>query len=165
MGHLRKVKRAATPYGSSARRSCSPSGTKVDRSNTNISVPVSRVADFIERADAAVKAAMPGIRPVPFGHVGDGNIHFNLTQPVGADQADFLAQWETMNGIVHEIALDLGGSISAEHGIGRFKRDEMRQVKSPVELDMMQRVKAALDPHRLLNPRALLPGDDGDDHQ
>jgi len=131
----------------------------------DISVPVSRVADFIERADAAVKAAMPGIRPVPFGHVGDGNIHFNLTQPVGADQADFLAQWETMNGIVHEIALDLGGSISAEHGIGRFKRDEMRQVKSPVELDMMQRVKAALDPHRLLNPRALLPGDDGDDHQ
>ncbi len=131
----------------------------------DISVPISRVADFIARASAAVKAAMPGIRPVPFGHVGDGNIHFNLTQPVGADQKAYLAEWERMNGIVHEAALELGGSISAEHGIGRFKRDEMRLVKSPVELDMMLRVKAALDPEGLLNPGALLPGYDGDEHE
>jgi len=128
----------------------------------DISVPVSRVADFIARASDAVKAAMPGIRPVPFGHVGDGNIHFNLTQPVGADQKAYMAEWERMNHIVHEVALDLGGSISAEHGIGRFKRDEMRQVKSPVELDMMLRVKAALDPEGLMNPQALLPGPSGD---
>ena len=131
----------------------------------DISVPVSRVADFIARASDAVKAAMPGIRPVPFGHVGDGNIHFNLTQPVGADQKAYLAQWEAMNHIVHEVALDLGGSISAEHGIGRFKRDEMRLVKSPVELDMMLRVKAALDPEGILNPHALLPGFSGDEPQ
>jgi FAD/FMN-containing dehydrogenase len=124
----------------------------------DISVPVSRVADFIARASAAVEAAMPGIRPVPFGHVGDGNIHFNLTQPSGADTAAYLEQWEAMNAIVHAVALDLGGSISAEHGIGRFKRDEMRLVKSPVELDMMQRIKAALDPNRSMNPNALLPG-------
>jgi FAD/FMN-containing dehydrogenase len=129
----------------------------------DISVPVSRVADFIARASDAVKRAMPGIRPVPFGHVGDGNIHFNLTQPVDADQKAYLAEWEAMNHIVHEVALDLGGSISAEHGIGRFKRDEMRLVKSPVELDMMQRVKAALDPEGILNPHALLPGPSGDE--
>ena len=128
----------------------------------DISVPVSRVADFIARAGDAVKAAMPGIRAVPFGHVGDGNIHFNLTQPAGADQKEYMAEWERMNHIVHEVALDLGGSISAEHGIGRFKRDEMRLVKSPVELDMMLRVKAALDPEGLMNPQALLPGPSGD---
>jgi FAD/FMN-containing dehydrogenase len=129
----------------------------------DISVPVSRVADFISRASAAVEAAMPGVRPVPFGHVGDGNIHFNLTQPVGADTAAYLDQWEAMNRIVHAVALDLGGSISAEHGIGRFKRDDMRLVKSPVELDMMLRIKAAFDPNGSMNPNALLPGPVGDD--
>jgi FAD/FMN-containing dehydrogenase len=129
----------------------------------DISVPVSRVADFIAQATAAVEAAMPGIRPVPFGHVGDGNIHFNLTQPIGADQKTYLDQWERMNQVVHAVALDLGGSISAEHGIGRFKRDDMLQVKSPVELDMMQRIKAALDPDRSMNPYALLPGLGGDE--
>jgi FAD/FMN-containing dehydrogenase len=128
----------------------------------DISVPVSRVADFIARASAAVKAAMPGIRPVPFGHVGDGNIHFNLTQPAGADTKAYMAEWERMNHIVHEVALDLGGSISAEHGIGRFKRDEMRQVKPAPELDMMLAIKAALDPEGLMNPHALLPGPSGD---
>jgi len=106
---------------------------------------------------------MPGIRPVSFGHVGDGNIHFNLTQPAGADTKAYMAEWERMNHIVHEIALDLGGSISAEHGIGRFKRDEMRHVKSPPELDMMLAIKAALDPEGLMNPHALLPGPSGDD--
>ncbi len=129
----------------------------------DISVPVSRVADFIAQASSAVEAAMPGIRPVPFGHVGDGNIHFNLTQPIGADTAAYLDKWEAMNAIVHEVALELGGSISAEHGIGRFKREDMRLVKSPVELDMMMRIKAALDPERSMNPNALLPGPDGDE--
>jgi FAD/FMN-containing dehydrogenase len=128
----------------------------------DISVPVSRVADFIAQATEAVVAAFPGARPMPFGHVGDGNIHFNVTQPAGADQAAYMATWEAMNHVVHPIALALGGSISAEHGIGRFKRDEMRMVKSPEELDMMQRVKAALDPDRVMNPGALLPKISGD---
>ena len=87
----------------------------------DISVPVSRVADFIAGATAAVEAVLPGIRPVPFGHVGDGNIHFNLTQPAGADSAAYLARWDELNRIVHEIVLSFGGSVSAEHGIGRFK--------------------------------------------
>jgi FAD/FMN-containing dehydrogenase len=128
----------------------------------DISVPVSRVPEFIALATQAVEAAIPGIRPTPFGHAGDGNIHFNLSQPVGADQAAYLARWEEVNRIVHDIALDLGGSISAEHGIGRFKRDEMSRIKSPVELDMMRRIKAALDPDGTMNPGALLPPPDGE---
>jgi FAD/FMN-containing dehydrogenase len=123
----------------------------------DVSVPISRIAEFVTQATAAVEAALPGIRPVPFGHVGDGNIHFNLTQPAGADGAAYLARWEEFNRIVHDIVLSLGGSVSAEHGIGRFKRDEMRRIKSEVELDLMRRVKAALDPDDLMNPGALLP--------
>ena len=122
----------------------------------DISVPVSRIATFITRATAAVGSLLPGVRPVPFGHVGDGNIHFNLTQPVGADRDAFLGQWEAANRVVHDIAIDLGGSISAEHGIGRFKRDELRRVKSAVEIDMMRRIKAALDPESLMNPGVML---------
>ncbi len=125
----------------------------------DISVPVSLIPRFIERATAVVEQALPGIRPVAFGHAGDGNIHFNLTQPVGADTSAYLAQWEIFNRIVHDIALDLGGSISAEHGIGRFKREEMRRIKSPAELDMMRAVKSALDPLNLMNPGALFPVD------
>lgn len=123
----------------------------------DVSVPVSRIPDFLAQAVAAVERALPGIRPVPFGHVGDGNIHFNLTQPEGADAAAFLARWEEFNRIVHDVVLGFGGSVSAEHGIGRFKRDEMARVKSPVELDLMRRVKRALDPEDLMNPGALLP--------
>jgi FAD/FMN-containing dehydrogenase len=123
----------------------------------DISVPVSRVADFIAQASDAVKAHMPGIRPVAFGHVGDGNIHFNLTQPMGADPAAYLAQWEDFNRIVHDVALGLDGSISAEHGIGRFKREEMALIKSAPELDMMRRVKTALDPDGVMNPGVMLP--------
>jgi len=123
----------------------------------DISVPVSRVADFIAQASDAVEAHMPGIRPVAFGHAGDGNIHFNLTQPPGADAAAFLAQWEVFNRIVHDVALGFDGSISAEHGIGRFKREEMALIKSPPELDMMRRVKAALDPDGVMNPGVMLP--------
>jgi len=123
----------------------------------DVSVPVSRIADFLSRAMTAVEALLPGIRPVPFGHVGDGNIHFNLTQPAGADTAAYLARWDEFNRVVHDIVLSFGGSVSAEHGIGRFKRDELARVKSPVELELMRRVKAALDPDDLMNPGALLP--------
>lgn len=118
----------------------------------DISVPVSRVAEFITTAVAAVEKAMPGVRPVPFGHVGDGNIHFNLSQPVDADRAAFIAHWDEMSAVVHEIVRALGGSISAEHGIGRMKRDEMAATKSAVEMEIMRAVKRALDPKGILNP-------------
>jgi FAD/FMN-containing dehydrogenase len=123
----------------------------------DVSVPVSRIPDFISRATAAVERELPGIRPVPFGHAGDGNIHFNLTQPAGANAGEYLERWEFFNRIVHDITLDFGGSISAEHGVGRFKREEMGRIKSPPELDMMRRVKAALDPENLMNPGVMFP--------
>jgi FAD/FMN-containing dehydrogenase len=89
---------------------------------------------------------------VPFGHVGDGNIHFNLSQPVGADKDAFIARWDEMNVIVHDIVRSLDGSISAEHGVGVMKRDEIAATKSPVEIEMMRAVKRALDPKNILNP-------------
>ena len=118
----------------------------------DVSVPVSSIGDFIERATKAVEKLMPGVRPVPFGHVGDGNIHFNLTQPIGADKAAFLARWDEMSAAVHGIVRELSGSISAEHGVGRMKRDEIAATKSPVEIEMMKTLKRALDPKGILNP-------------
>ena len=123
----------------------------------DVSVPVSRVAEFIERAEAAVAQACPGIRPTPFGHVGDGNIHFNLSQPEGADTAAYLARWDEICHVVNEVIFDLDGSISAEHGVGRFKKDEMPVIKSPVEFDLLRAMKTALDPKGLLNPGKMLP--------
>ncbi|HZS83005.1 MAG TPA: FAD-binding oxidoreductase [Stellaceae bacterium] len=123
----------------------------------DVSVPVSRVAEFVRRATAASEARLPGIRPVAFGHVGDGNIHFNLSQPPGADRAAFLARWHEFNEIVHGIAAALGGSISAEHGLGRLKRDEIARYKSPLELDLMRKMKRALDPDGIMNPGKVIP--------
>ncbi|MFZ2466794.1 MAG: FAD-binding oxidoreductase [Parvibaculum sedimenti] len=125
----------------------------------DVSVPVSAVAAFISRATKAVEAALPGIRPVPFGHVGDGNIHFNLTQPVGSDKESYLARWDEMSAIVHGIVRELGGSISAEHGIGRMKRDEIAATKSPVEMELMRTLKRALDPKGILNPGKVVSVD------
>jgi FAD/FMN-containing dehydrogenase len=122
----------------------------------DVSIPVSCVADFIATATALVESLVPGVRPVPFGHVADGNIHFNLTQPEGADGPTFLERWDEINRAVHDVVLSLGGSISAEHGIGTFKREELVRVKSPVELDLMRRVKSLLDPQGLMNPGKLL---------
>jgi D-lactate dehydrogenase (cytochrome) len=122
----------------------------------DVSVPVASVPDFLRRAIAAVEARLPGIRPCPFGHVGDGNIHFNLTQPEGMDPDAYLSRWEDMNRVVHDIVVAMGGSISAEHGVGRLKVDEIRHYKSPVEIEMMRKVKAALDPQGLLNPGAVV---------
>ena len=118
----------------------------------DIAVPVSSIPVFIERATAAVQRLVPGIRPVTFGHLGDGNLHFNLTQPVDADSDAFLARWDEVNALVHDIVVDLDGSISAEHGIGRIKVDENRRLKPPVEIALMRQVKAALDPANLMNP-------------
>lgn len=122
----------------------------------DVSVPVASIPDFLDKAMAAVEAFVPGCRPVPFGHIGDGNIHFNISQPVGADKEAYLAKWDEMNAIVHGIVNEFGGSISAEHGIGRLKRDLLKDVKPGIELDLMKRVKAAFDPKGLLNPGRVL---------
>ena len=124
----------------------------------DVSVPVSRVAEFIIRATAAVSERLPGIRPMAFGHVGDGNIHFNLTQPEGADTASYLARWHEFNDIVHGVVRELHGSISAEHGVGALKRDEIARYKSPVEIELMRRVKHALDPANIMNPGKVVSG-------
>jgi FAD/FMN-containing dehydrogenase len=118
----------------------------------DISVPVSRLPAFLAEALAAATQLIPGIRPVPFGHVGDGNLHFNFTQPVGMDKDAYLAQWEALNRVVHDIVIAHGGSISAEHGIGVLKREEARRTKSAVELELMTRIKRALDPKGIMNP-------------
>ena len=118
----------------------------------DVSVPIAAVPDFITQASAAVEALVPGARPVPFGHLGDGNIHFNVSQPVGADRLAYLARWQEMNDCVHAVVAKLGGSISAEHGIGRLKRDDLVRVKDPVALDLMRALKRTLDPKGILNP-------------
>jgi FAD/FMN-containing dehydrogenase len=122
----------------------------------DVSVPVSRVAEFIIRATAGVTERLPGIRPMAFGHVGDGNIHFNLTQPEPADTDAYLARWQEFNDIVHGVVRELQGSISAEHGVGRLKRDEITHYKSPIEIELMRRVKRALDPGNIMNPGKLV---------
>ncbi len=130
----------------------------------DVSVPVSRVAEFVVRASAAVEKRLPGTRPIAFGHVGDGNIHFNLTQPPSpartargdpeesADREAYLARWQEFNNIVHGIVRDLQGSISAEHGVGRLKRDEITHYKPAIEIELMRRVKRAFDPDDIMNP-------------
>jgi FAD/FMN-containing dehydrogenase len=122
----------------------------------DISVPVPAIPAFIEEASAAVTRLMPGARPVPFGHFGDGNIHFNVSQPLGMDKAAFLNRWDEVSALVHDIVLRYDGSISAEHGIGQMKRDMLGRVKSPVELDMMEAIKRSLDPKNILNPGKVL---------
>jgi len=122
----------------------------------DVAVPVARVPEFIVRANQLVELMIPGARPVPFGHLGDGNIHYNVSQPPAMDRTIFLSNWETLNAAVHEIVLDLGGSISAEHGIGRLKRDLLPHAKQPIELELMRRIKTAFDPHGILNPGKLL---------
>lgn len=122
----------------------------------DISVPVSYIPDFLVRATAAVDTALPGVRVCTFGHVGDGNIHFNLSQPLTMDKETFLSQWFHLNQIIHDIVTTMNGSIAAEHGIGCLKREEMIRCKSPVELSLMRRIKQSIDPHNLMNPGKLL---------
>ena len=122
----------------------------------DISVPVGSVPALIEQAGAAVEKLIPGARPVPFGHLGDGNIHYNVSQPVGADERAFLDRWEEVNAVVHAIVAKLGGSISAEHGIGVLKRELLPGVKDAVELELMRSLKRALDPDGILNPGKVL---------
>ena len=122
----------------------------------DISVPVSAIPEFLERAGQVVEKVCPGARPVPFGHFGDGNIHYNVTQPAGMDRQAYLAQWGDMSAAVHALVAQMSGSISAEHGIGQLKRDELAKHKSPVEMDLMRSIKAALDPNGILNPGKVL---------
>lgn len=123
----------------------------------DVSVPLSRVPEFIERATAAVEAAMPAARVCPFGHMGDGNVHFNVSQPVGMDRARFLDHWERFNRTIHDLVQELGGSFSAEHGVGKLKLKDMDRYKEDVELDLMRAVKTALDPLGIMNPGKVLP--------
>ena len=122
----------------------------------DVSVPIGAVPDFIAEASAAVARRTPGARVVAFGHMGDGNIHFNVSQPIGADKAAFLADWDGMNEVVHAIVEKYQGSFSAEHGVGRMKRALLAAKKDPAALDVMRRLKAALDPDGIMNPGKVL---------
>ena len=123
----------------------------------DISVPVSAIPAFVAQADAALQAAYPGVRLVNFGHLGDGNLHYNVQAPLGEDGARFLANAEhRVNRIVFDAVASWGGSFSAEHGIGALKRDELARRKSPVALALMRQIKAALDPSGLFNPGRVL---------
>ena len=122
----------------------------------DVSVPIGAVPALIAEGTAAVERAIPGVRPCPFGHMGDGNIHFNFSQPVGADPKAFMAREQDANAAVYEVVARLGGSVSAEHGIGQLKTALLRQVKDPVALEMMRAIKAALDPNGILNPGKML---------
>jgi FAD/FMN-containing dehydrogenase len=122
----------------------------------DISVPVAAVPAFIAEANAAVVKLVPGARPVPFGHLGDGNIHYNVSQPIGADTAEFMDRWHDVNAAVFDIVLRMGGSISAEHGIGVLKRDELPDVKDKVALELMRAIKSTLDPLGIMNPGKVL---------
>ncbi|MGF1623109.1 MAG: FAD-binding oxidoreductase, partial [Rhodomicrobiaceae bacterium] len=122
----------------------------------DVSVPVAALPEFLRRALDAVTELVSGCRPVAFGHYGDGNIHFNITQPEGADKAAFLARWGEVTGVVNAIVLELGGSISAEHGIGYLKRDLLTEIKQPVEIELMRKIKQAFDPAGILNPGKVI---------
>ena len=139
-----------------------PEAQKLDGASIkhDISVPVSRIPVFMEEAATAAVAAVEGVRVCAFGHVGDGNLHFNMNQPVGGDPAAFLEREDELNTIVHDAASRHGGSISAEHGIGQLKREALIHYKPAIAIELMRRIKAALDPDNLMNPgKVLAPPD------
>jgi FAD/FMN-containing dehydrogenase len=123
----------------------------------DVSVPTSKVPEFIEQATALVEKLIPGVRVCAFGHLGDGNIHFNLSQPETMDKQAFLDHWQSTNRAVHDLVAGMGGSFSAEHGVGQLKKDEMKRLKDPVELDLMRAVKNSFDSQNLMNPGKVLP--------
>ncbi|PPJ47566.1 FAD-binding oxidoreductase [Rhizobium sp. KAs_5_22] len=122
----------------------------------DVSVPVSRVPRFLADADAAVLALIPDARVFAFGHLGDGNIHYNISQPVGADKAAFIARWREVNAVVHAVVHAHGGSISAEHGVGQLKRDELIASRPAIETELMNRIKQAFDPAGIMNPGKMV---------
>jgi FAD/FMN-containing dehydrogenase len=121
----------------------------------DVSLPISRVADFIDQAGQALAAQFPGVRIDAFGHVGDGNIHYDVLGPTGGDPARHSETRQAGARIVHDLVNSLGGSISAEHGLGVMKTNEARRYKSPVEIAALEAVRSALDPKGIMNPRVL----------
>ena len=122
----------------------------------DIALPLSSIADFIAEGTRELEVSFPGVRVAPFGHLGDGNLHFNVAQPVGADRETFEQQRGLINRIVHDLVATYSGSISAEHGIGRLRREENRRYKSVVEMALMRKIKEALDPNNIMNPGKVL---------
>ncbi|HXF53033.1 MAG TPA: FAD-binding oxidoreductase [Hyphomicrobiaceae bacterium] len=122
----------------------------------DLSVAVARIPEFIAHADQIVERMCPGARPVPFGHFGDGNVHYNITEPPGFGRERFLQVGQNITAAIHDLVVSMAGSISAEHGIGRMKRAELQRFKDPVELDLMRRIKAVFDPNGILNPGKVL---------
>ncbi|WP_274425462.1 FAD-binding oxidoreductase [Chelativorans sp. YIM 93263] len=122
----------------------------------DISVPVSAIPEFIAKAGEAVQKVVPGSRVVCFGHMGDGNLHYNISQPAGAERGPFLAQYRPMNEAVHAVVRELGGSFSAEHGIGRMKREELLATQSEIATDLMRRIKNSFDPANIMNPGKVI---------
>ena len=135
------------------RKSIPPAQSKEGASIKNdVGVPGHRAAEFVEACTAAIEAVVPGSRLVAFGHLGDGNLHMNVSQPPGMDPSAYLDHWDKMTGVVHDLAMEFGGTFSAEHGIGQLKRSEMKRHKSATELETMGRIKAAFDPQGIFNP-------------
>ncbi|MCP5246940.1 MAG: FAD-binding oxidoreductase [Candidatus Accumulibacter sp.] len=122
----------------------------------DVSLPISRIAEFVDRAGQQLALAFPEIRIVAFGHVGDGNLHYNQSKAAAGENAAFIAAQPAVNRIVYDLVHELGGSISAEHGIGQLKREELRRYKSPLEIEMMRAIKRTLDPQGLMNPGKVL---------
>jgi FAD/FMN-containing dehydrogenase len=122
----------------------------------DVAVPIGALPDFLHASSRAIERVVPGIRLVTYGHVGDGNLHHNLSKPVGWHDSEFLAHADTLTRVLYDHVAAAGGSISAEHGLGSAKRDAAARYKSPVELDIMRAVKAALDPQGLMNPGKVL---------
>jgi len=122
----------------------------------DISVPISRIAEYITATDAELQRAFPGVRLVTFGHLGDGNLHYNIAAPAGADEDAFMARAQEVSRVVHDSVARFSGSISAEHGLGQYKRGEILRYKSPLEMDLMRRIKAVFDPQGIMNPGKVL---------
>jgi FAD/FMN-containing dehydrogenase len=122
----------------------------------DIALPISSLAAFVAQAEQEVLASSPGAHIVNFGHLGDGNLHYNVMMPLDIDPATLSARTHQLNGVVHQLVTNFGGSISAEHGVGQLRRDELRIYKSPVEMELMLRIKQAMDPNHLMNPGKLL---------
>ncbi|CAN5177674.1 FAD-binding oxidoreductase [soil metagenome] len=121
----------------------------------DVSVPISRIPEFIDEAGAAVERFHPGARISVFGHIGDGNLHYDILPGIGQDIPAFIARWKEGSQVVHDVVARYGGSISAEHGLGRLKTDEVRRYKSPLEIETMAAIRRAIDPQRIMNPAVL----------
>ena len=122
----------------------------------DVSIPISAIAGFVHQTNGLLQARFPGVRHVIFGHLGDGNLHYNVANAPGQTEAELLALQSDIYGVVHDSVHAHAGSISAEHGVGQLKRDELPRYKSPVELALMRRIKRALDPQGLMNPGKVL---------